>query len=146
MSFAKEISGEWYGVAIPSWLRAFDCRSEDVFADPRSPWGTVLYSDEKAQVDLGLRTETYRYATTPLSCSTYIDARRADDAELARQVRDMAQAATKLHKEWEKAASLLAARGEGGSCVYCPVAICMSNFGWSVLSDERTCRVRRFAA
>jgi hypothetical protein len=92
--YAIEITKrEWHGVKIPKWLRAFDCRGDEL---PKSPWGTTLYSCEKAEVDLGLRTAKEGFATSPLSCSTHIDARECDESELTRQIADMVREARKL--------------------------------------------------
>lgn len=143
MSYAIEMVGTWYGVRIPRWLRAFDVRG-DVFAKPVAPWGATLWSSECAEVDLGLRTENDRFGTTPLSCSTYTDARHADDAELARQVKDMVKEARRFRLEYLRAKRLITEHGQGGSCLYMPVAVSMANFGWSIISDTRTCVVRAF--
>jgi len=144
MTYAKEIKGEWYGVAIPSWLRAFDCREDDAAPAPRTSWGARLWSTDRATVDMGLRGEGFSYDTRPLSCSTYIDARRADKEELARQVRRMIEAAEKLRAERIEAESRPAKPGKGGSVLYHPVAIAMANYGWAVISDQRTAFVRGF--
>lgn len=136
---AIEVKGSWFGVEIPSWLRAFDCRGEAL--------ATPYKGSEKAEVDLGLRSlkgESYwAHGTTPLSCQTYIDARTADEVELRRQVTDMVKEATKFKKEYD-AVGNVADKGLGGSCFYLPIAICMSNFGWSILCDRRSQRVRHF--
>lgn len=143
--YAKEITEKtWFGVEIPEWLRAFDCRANDDEIAPKSPWGTCLWSSERAAVDLGLRTKEECFDTRPLSCSTYTDARTASENELRRQVADMVKEATRLRDEYEHAKQHRAGKDEGGSCLYQPVAICLSNFGWSVLSDTRTQVVRRF--
>jgi hypothetical protein len=144
MTFAKEIVGQWFGVAIPSWLRAFDCRGSGKDLMPRAPWGETLFGGEKASVDLGLRDGTWdgRHDTIPTSCSTYLDARTASESELARQVADMVKEATRLKTEYDTAKE--AAKGVGGSCLYLPIAIEMSNYGWSVISDKRTCKIRAF--
>jgi len=142
MGYAIEVIGTWYGIEIPSWLRAFDCRANDAAT---SPWGTSLWSSERAEVDMGLRTATSRNATTPVSCSTYTDARRADDAELARQVTRMVEEATRIRAEYLAAKDRPAQPGSGGSCLYLPVAVCMANYGWSVVCDERTMIVRAFS-
>jgi hypothetical protein len=144
MQYAKEVVGEWFGIKLPDGIRAFDCRSENVFEDPPSPWGTTLYSSEKAEVDLGLRTQTEWNGTTPLSCNTYIDARKCSDDELRKQVLDMVEQATKFQDEYIEAAKHMASAGQGGSCLYQVVGVALSNFGWSILCDKRTCIVRRF--
>ena len=140
--YAKEVTGEWYGVSIPAWLRAFDCRASGDDIAPTSPWGTTLWSSERAEVDLGLRTQTNWFSTTPLSCSTYIDARTCSDVECAKQVTDMVKEATKFRAEYEDAKAHEAPKGQGGGVYYQPVAIVMSNFGWSILADNRTGVVR----
>ena len=134
MSHAKEVTGKWFGVEIPVWLRAFDCRGE--------PFAGPYMGSEKAEVDLGLRGGDDRHGTTPMSCQTYIDARTADEVELRRQVTDMVREAEKMKKAYDAAPTK--DQGHGGSCLYLPVAICMSNFGWGVLCDRRTQRVRYF--
>ncbi len=144
MAYAKEVTGAWFGVTIPAWLRVFDCRADSSDIAPRSSWGSSLWSSERAEVDLGLRTATERNATTPVSCSTYVDARRADDAELAQQVTRAIAEATRLRDEYETAKAKPAKPGSGGSCLYLPVAVSIANFGWSVISDERTRIVRAF--
>ena len=141
--FSKEVKGSWwYGVELPAWLRAFDCRATDAEIAPKSPWGTSLWGSERAEVDLGLRSDGVYNATTPMSCSTYTDARRANDADLSKQVADMVKAATELYTEYQAAEHK---PGNGGSCLYCPVAIVMSNYGWSVVSDQRQCKIRPFS-
>ena len=145
MTYAKEIRGTWFGVAIPVWLRAFDCRAPDEEIAPKAPWGATLWSSERAEVDLGLRTEHDRFGTAPFSCSTYTDTRKADEQELARQVRDMIKRAAEMRAEYHAADANRARKGEGGSCLYQPVAVTLSNFGWSVICDERTMIVRRFS-
>jgi hypothetical protein len=127
---------EWYGVKIPSWLRVFDCRGEDLVI---APWGSVLWSSKRAEVDLGLRTEKDRFGTTPLSCSTHIDSRTASESELTRQVADMVKEATKLRDQYLEAKKNPGKdKWFGGSGYYLPVAIAMSNFGWNVICDKRT--------
>jgi hypothetical protein len=145
MGFSTEVIGTFAGVAIPAWLRVFDCRASDTDAGARSPWGTSLYGSERAAVDIGLRTGNGEYNdTTPISCSTYIDARTADEAEIARQLRDGLKEAAKLLAEFEAAKAKPAKPGDGGSCLYRPVAFCLSNYGWSIMSDAREKVVRAF--
>ena len=145
MPFSIEITGTFAGVKIPAWLRVFDCRASDADAGARSPWGTSLYGSERAAVDMGLRAPGEYNDTTPISCSTYIDARTADEAEIARQLRDGLKEAAKLLAEFEAAkASSKGKPANGGSCLYRPVAFCLSNYGWCVLSDAREKVVRAF--
>ena len=134
--YAIEISErEWHGVEIPEWLRVFDCRGDDLV---KASWGHVLWSSEKAEVDLGLRSDKDRFATTPLSCSTYIDSRTAVESELARQVANMVAEATRLRDQClEAKQSPGEDKGFGGSGYYLPVAIAMSNFGWDIICDRR---------
>jgi hypothetical protein len=144
--YATEVKDMWYGIALPAWLRAFDCRSEagKEFAS-RTPQGRCLTGLERAEVDLGLCGEGYeRYSTVPVSCATYIDSCTATQAELSRQVEDMVRQATKLYQEYQHQRTLPSVQGQGGSCLYLPVAVCMSNFGWCVVSDLRTVVVRPF--
>ena len=131
----------WYGVTIPEWLRVFDCRGDDI---PRSPWGTSLFSGERAAVDMGLRTEKEKYDGHPSSCSTYIDSRTAPESELVRQVTDMVKEAERILLEFRDAQERPAKPGAGGSCFYLPVAICLANYGWSVMVDERVKAIRTF--
>ena len=145
MTYAKEITGGiWYGVEIPEWLRAFDCREADDAETARTPQGRTLWSSERASADLGLRGDGFYFDTCPVACSTYIDARKADDEELARQVRGMVDAAMKVRNERIEAEKHVAGPKEGGSVLYHPVAIALCNFGWSVICDERTRIVRAF--
>ena len=139
--YSIEHVGEWAGVVLPSWIRFFDCRCEDKDAGTKTPWGGYLWGSERAAVDLGLRGKGYWEDTTPLSCSTYIDARKAGDKEVARQLTQAIQDAQKFLKEWEEATHT---EGQGGSCLYCPVGITISNYGWSIISDRRTIKVRAF--
>lgn len=145
MSYAQEVSGSWFGVKIPEWLRAFDCRASDDEIAPKAPWGSCLWSSERAEVDLGLRSEHERFATSPRGCSTYVDARKADEQELSRQVADMVKAASDMLREYVEAMAKQAPKGAGGSCLYRPVAVALCNYGWSVICDERTMIVRRFS-
>lgn len=147
--YSKEVTAEWYDVSIPPWLRAFDCRASDQDVMPKTPWGATLFSDEKAAVDLGLRAidaegKRFYHDTTPLSCRTYTDARTADHHELARQVTDMVTEARKMYTEYQRVANLPYQPGTGGSVLYLPVAICLSNFGWGILCDTRTQVIRSF--
>lgn len=151
MKFATEItSGEWYGVALPEWLRFFDCRTCDGDSIPRAPWGESIYAGDRAKLDLGLKRGYYEEddSTTLVSCSTYIDSRRACMGELGRQVSDMIEAAEKFRRDYEKSQSKIAKAGDcyanGGSCFYLPVAAEISNFGWSIIADKRTCIVVSF--
>jgi hypothetical protein len=126
---------EWHGVEIPEWLRVFDCRGDEI---PKASWGPALFSSEKAEVDLGLRSEKDRFGTTPLSCQTYQDSRTAVESELARQVTDMVKEATRLRDQYLEAKQNPGEdKGLGGSGYYLPVAIAMSNFGWDVICDTR---------
>lgn len=142
--YSKEIRGAWSGVQIPDWLRVFDCRNADGEAWVKTPWGSTLLGSERAQVDLGLRTAEGSHATMLLSCSTYIDARTAGEAEIGKQLRDGIKEAEKFRAEYEAAKKRRAKPGDGGSCLYMPVAFALSNFGWCIISDERTMIVRAF--
>lgn len=142
--YSIEIKGSWFGVAIPAWLRVFDVRGTDADLGHKSPWGSTLWSSERAEVDLGLRGEQVRNATAPVNCSTYTDARTAPQEELARQVADMIQAADKLRLEYQAATHHLALQGQGGSVLYLPVAVYLANYGWGVIADKRTQIVRSF--
>jgi len=146
--YSKEITGgSWYGVSIPEWLRVFDCRSSDDDIAPKAPWGEHLWSSERAEVDVGLkRGYGDNDATCVVSCSTYVDARKADEKELARQVSDMVREATRLREEYLKGKEKPAKKGDGGSCLYMPVCITLANYGWSVISDRSTQIVRAFGA
>jgi hypothetical protein len=143
--YANEVTGGmWYGVTLPSWLRAFDCRADMSDFAPESSWGAPLFGSQRAEVDMGLRTKDDRFACTPISCQTYIDARKADMQELCRQVTDMVNSATGLRADYESAKAAAKEPSNGGSCYYMPVAICLSNFGWSIMCDNRTVVVRSF--
>ena len=126
---------EWHGVKIPEWLRVFDCRGEEL---PKVPWGQTLFASEKASVDLGLLSETDSFSACPLSCSTYTDSRIAAEAELTRQVTDMVNRAEMFKEQYLEAKETPGNdKGFGGSAYYLPVAVALSNFGWSVISDRR---------
>lgn len=157
MGYAKEITGEWYGVKIPAWLRVFDvrCSEEDLFADSsRAPWTIetkegpkrpLLWSGERAEVDCGLRTATERHATTPVSGSHYRDLRTADEAYCAETVRKMIAEAERLRAVYEAAkAAAKPNKNHGGSCYYMPVFVSLANYGWGVTCDERTMVVEYF--
>lgn len=141
--YAKEVKGEWFGVKIPEWLRAFDCRSLDEEGIPRTPWGTTLYSSERAAYDLGLRGQGRWDDTTLVSCQTYIDSRTAPEEELRSQITRMVRDAEKYRREYEEGQKY-PSNGQGGTCLYMPLAICLSNYGWSIIADRRTQIVRRF--
>jgi hypothetical protein len=124
-----EHTKELYGVKIPPWLRAFDCRAYAYF-------GCGLYGSERAEADLGLRSEKENHSTTPESCNPHIDNREAMPEELKRQVTDMVASATKMRDKFLK----MAKRGsnlKGGTAIYLPVAVALSNFGWSIIADKR---------
>lgn len=150
IKFSTEItSGEWYGVTLPEWLRFFDCRGE--FNISWTPWGERVCGGDRAKIDLGLKRGYYEDndATTLVGCSTYIDSRTACIGELGRQVSDMIEAAEKFRRDYEKYKNKIAKPGEncyanGGSCFYLPVAAAMSNFGWSIIADKRSCIVVAF--
>lgn len=135
MGYANEIKGPWFGVEIPAYLRCFDCRGTELV-------GPYL-SSERAEADLGLYVGDERYGTTPVSCHTYLDARTASDELLAKQVQDMVRESERLNQEYESCVETKDT-GKGGSCFYRPLALCMSNYGWSVLCDRRTVRIRHF--
>ncbi len=129
--YAKEIVGTWCGVEIPPWLRAFDCRTDD---PPTAPWGEILFSAETAEVDLGLKTgRGSGDATMMLSTSgrSYIDV-----TDLAETVHKMITEAKRFLREYEHALCH-PPKDEGGSGHYKPVAIEISNHGWSVIGDRR---------
>ena len=146
-TFAVEIKeASWYGVDLPRWIRVFDCRcAKGTEFSAKAPWGATLMGSERAEVDMGLRGETWdeRHATTPMSCSTYIDARTCDESELRKQVSDMVREAARMRDTYLKAKENPAKEGEGGGCNYMPVGIALSNFGWSIIADTRTCVVSR---
>lgn len=144
MPFSKEIVKVWYGVEIPEWLRAFDCRQDESNDLPKSSWGITLYSSEKAEVDLGLFSERENHSTIPQSCRTYIDSRSAHNEELTRQVKDMIRTAETMKLEYDKAKASKKNSPHGGSTCYMPVAITMSNFGWSVIADKRISATKWF--
>jgi hypothetical protein len=142
MLYATEIKGEWFGVSIPPWLRAFDCRQELDLPWARAPWGAALLSGEKAEVDLGLhgvdQVGHFSHATTPRSCLTHLNALTADSLELTRQVTDMVSEAARMHDEYHKIKRSRKRPGlHGGEAVYLPIAVEMSNFGWSIICDRR---------
>jgi hypothetical protein len=141
MLYAQEIKeATWHGIVLPAGLRAFDCRGDNVI---RSPWGTVLFASEKAECDLGLRKQNEWYATTPVSCHTYIDSRRAADSQLRQLVKAMVSESGKLWDKWEAAAASRPT-SHGGEAVYRPLALCLENFGWCILADKRMSRTRYF--
>lgn len=150
MSYAIERKGEWAGVVLPEWLRFFDCRCGDKgmpegqHAGVRAPWGGTLYGSERAAADMGLRGEGIWEDTTPISCSTYIDARTAGDKEIAKQLQDAIKAADKMRQEFLDAVKHPRQPNQGGSCCYLPSAITIANYGWSILADRRMYVVRAF--
>lgn len=142
--YSKELTGEAFGVKIPSWLRVFDCRGE-AMAD-KLPNGIVLFGSEKAAYDLGLRTVgPYEHNdATPLSCNTYIDARDCPESELKRQLESGIKEATRFLTSYQDALANPAKEGEGGGCYELPVAIALCNFGWSIITDRRQRAVKAF--
>lgn len=140
-TFSLEIKGEWFGIAIPEWLRAFDCRSSDKESFPKTSWGRSLVATERAQVDLGLQTEHCNNAATLVGCHTYTDARRANEAELRRQITNMIEEAEKCRLAYIKAQNNPS--NDGGGCYYMPVGIALCNYGWTVIGDEKTCVVSK---
>lgn len=143
--YSVEYIGEWAGVEIPEWLRAFDCRASEEFEGRKAPWGESLWGSERAAVDCGLkRGYGSNDATYPVSCSTYVDARKCNESEIAKQLRDGIKEATKLRAEYEAAKKAAPDPKGGGSCLYPPVAFALSNFGWSIISDQSKCIVRAF--
>ena len=147
MKYSIEHTREWCGVLIPEWIRVFDCRAshEEIFGPSSlAPWGVRLWGSERAEVDMGLRGPDWSHATHPLSCQTYIDARTAGEKELTRQLRNAVVDAERLRKEYLEAKEVPSVPEKGGSCLYLPVAITISNFGWGIVSDERTRVVRNF--
>lgn len=139
MPYAKEIKKDWYGVKVPGWLRAFDCRGDDF---PKAPWGETLYADERALVDLGLKRGRFgtNRAITVTSCLTRLDSRVLSDKELREQVQDMIKAAKTAKQRYLRAARYRKKNGvpDEGMPYYLPIAITLSNFGWSVVSDQLT--------
>lgn len=146
MKYATEVTGGiWYGVTLPEWLRFFDCRASEEWLPPKAPWGESLWSGERAQVDLGLkRGYGENDATVLVSCQTYIDSRSCCHQELARQVNDMVVAADRFRREYEENKLKVAKPNEGGSCFYLPIAAELSNFGWGIIADKRSCIVVAF--
>ena len=140
MSFSKEIVGEWFGVAIPPWIRAFDCRSETFSV--KADWGDYLFGSEKAAADLGLLSENHNYYITPIRLHPNVDLREAYEEELHSEISAMVREAFNYRQEF---LSALESSNLGGSAYYyLPVAICMSNFGWSLVCDVRVFRVKQF--
>ncbi len=138
--YSKEIKGSWHGVILPEFIRAFDCRHEDKEYN-RTPEGRWLLSSDCAAADLGILGED----TRPVSCSTYIDARTAEESELRRQVTSMVAEAWRMKAEYDKVKRHPGKdKGHGGSVLYLPLAIVLSNFGWCVLCDSRVSVVKRF--
>lgn len=137
--YSSEIASgiTWYDTVIPEWLRAFDCRSMVGYLGTVASYGFILYGSEKAMVDMGLKGMDFDYCTTPESCDPHIDNREATHDELARQVADMVATATRIKLKYEEVAK----RGNnpnGGTAIYLPVAIALSNFGWTIIADKRT--------
>lgn len=150
MKCATELTApKLWSVDIPPWLRVFDCRAAEgmEFAN-KSPWGTILMGSERAEVDLGLRGQNFWHSSRPSSCSTYTDSRTCPESELTRQLTDAVSDATRLYNEYQDALAKTKApdyqKPDGGSCLYLPVAIAISNYGWAIISDNRACVVRGF--
>ncbi len=144
MPYATEIKGSFHGVAIPTWLRVFDCRQPIGAEFVLAPWTVTLFGkecrvsllgSELAEVDLGLRSKEDRHAANPSSCSGYGDA-RISESEAAAMLLDALAAARGHQKEWEWA-STRPRRQDGGQAHYQPIAIALCNFGWSVIADSR---------
>lgn len=145
MPYAIEIKNSWLGIVLPPGIRAFDCRRDGGKEFHRTQWGTSICGSEAAAHDLSLRDERFKEQdATLLSCQTYTDARTCNELELKRQITDMLQEVAYLEQTYERAKKNPAEPGNGGGCVYKPLAICMSNFGWSILADKRTCIVEAF--
>jgi hypothetical protein len=152
MQYAIEIVGSFLGATIPSWLRVFDCRKPigQEFA-VKAPWtytvdgktfNPTLLGSETAEVDLGLRSENDRFATTPSSGSGYGDT-RVSESEARAAVSAMLRAAHQRQAEWERV-SALPASTNGGGVYYKPIAVALCNYGWSLICDERISRVVAF--
>ena len=139
-----EHKGQFLGVKLPKWLRAFDCRCPESGAFYKAPHGETLYGCERAQFALGLKQGWSGDATTPVSCQAYRDFRDTNPEELARVAVDMIREAKRLRREYQAALRNPAPANEGGSGHYAPVAISLANYGWSVIADRRAYAVQRF--
>lgn len=138
---------EFWGVTFPDWLPFFDCRCpEDVIE--KDPSGQVtVYSCEKAEYALGLRSYAERkyHATTIVSVQAYLDARNETDyvrGEYIRILRDLivrGEQQLKLYNSIDPTVPT-----NGGGCIYRPVAVTLANFGASLLADERNRRIQAF--
>jgi hypothetical protein len=121
----------------------YDIRGDVV---PRAHYGESLWAGEVVTYALGLRTGYYEgpYAYI-MGLQWYFDARDPERQEEFQEcIKDLVQKFHQALTEWEDALRDLAPPGEGGSVLYRPVAIAVSNFGGSVIGDTRTERVRRF--
>lgn len=145
MPYATEIHGSFLGQTIPEGIRCFDCRRPIGTEFQVAPWTYTIDGEERpahligseaAQVDLGLRTKHERFAFTPCSGSGYGDTRyydnHRDDA-----IRDMFAAAVRVRDEYNRMIQKPAST-DGGGVYYKPIAAVLNNFGWTLISDERT--------
>jgi hypothetical protein len=142
MTYSVElIDRKVFGVRIPEWLRVFDCRGEIM----RTESNRALYSSDKATWDLGLDSDTECNSSCPISCSTHIDSRSCDESELARQMADMVSHAKKAMTSYVEAVNMPGDdKGHGGTGHDKPIAIALSNYGWSVICDRRLSATKFF--
>lgn len=134
------IGGEFAGVKLPKRVPFFDCRSpQGNEGTVRSPYGDIMWADERAAYALGLRpSRQENYATTPISTRIPADMRTCTPAVLADAIRSLRKTLADQLKGYHRAKRRPARPGKGGVVFYRPVAVTLGNFGTAVLADTRT--------
>ena len=146
MPNCEKLTGYFAGVRLPRSVPVFDVRdyhAEDTIVKCLAPSGKYalsLYSSERAWFLLG---DVTGY-TTPMSCSTYLDARTCSETELARQVKGIRHQVAIMWREYRKALHRLAKPGDGGSCVHRPALAYIANYGWGISAKRDGYLVAQF--
>jgi hypothetical protein len=130
------------GVRLPKTVRVYDTRQANnapvVKRITNNGIALGLWGSERAAFTEGIDS------TSPQSCTTYTDARTCQQSELARQMKSIRQSIAKMLVEYRRAKRNLAKSGDGGSCVYKPVFVAISNYGWSIHADRNNYLVASF--
>lgn len=149
-------AGRFCSVRLPRSVPFFDCRivDEDI-RNVRTPWGTVLWSAERAAAALGMVTETCKYGHQRrlMGVQFYFDAREIEKnrGEVARIVQDLRNDLAKVWREY-RWCKRHPSRNGGGPAAFRPVFVELANFGAGVYGDDRemvvgqfrgSCRTRR---
>lgn len=146
MNYSIEHIDNWFGVELPDWIRFFDCRTceslncrqEESQLYQKTPEGNTLWSSERAAYDLGI----YPHVASMLSCDPGYDLRKSEK-EVIRALKGAIEKVVEFKKEYKEAFEK-GMSDDGGSVIYDPMAICISNFGWSIIADRRSFMVRAF--